>query len=134
MTIKTTLGPLALAVALVIGPVSSRASAQETPKFLLEGDVAQAIVDKVRSHPTNPGQLSTADLSGYQAKRRAPICHDYKANARDYRICGFPPPSSGMLTVGQILGILQHTAAGGMPLTPLPKRSAWRTRGAWRRS
>lgn len=40
MTIKTTLGPLALAVALVIGPVSSRASAQETPKFLLEGDVA----------------------------------------------------------------------------------------------
>ena len=44
------------------------------------------------------------------------MCTDYRANSRDYRICGFPPPSSGMLAVGQILGILQNTAAGSQPL------------------
>ncbi len=93
-----------------------RKIAAQGSRGLLEGDVAQAIVDKVRSHPTNPGQLSTADLSGYQAKRRAPICHDYKANAKDFRICGFPPPSSGAIAVGQILGILSRTGADAIPL------------------
>ncbi|WP_341914688.1 gamma-glutamyltransferase family protein [Polaromonas sp. YR568] len=102
-------------------------------KALLEGDVAQAIVAKVRSHPTNPGQLSLADLAGYQAKKREPICHDYRAQARDYRICGMPPPSSGAIAVGQILGILNHTPAstlglvtgtGGDGTTPAPTPSA----------
>ncbi len=83
---------------------------------LLEGEVAQAIVDKVRSHPNNPGKLSIADLAGYQAKKRVPICHDYIAHAREYRICGFPPPNSGTIAIGQILGILSNTAAPGLPL------------------
>ncbi|MBX3654709.1 MAG: gamma-glutamyltransferase family protein [Ramlibacter sp.] len=94
--------------------------AAEGSRGLLEGPVAQAIVDKVRGHATNPGQLSLADLSGYQARKRAPICHDYSAQApggtHDYRICGFPPPSSGALAVGQILGILSHTNAAYLPL------------------
>ena len=85
-------------------------------KALLEGDVAQAIVDKVQSHPTNPGKLSLADLAGYQAVQRAPICSDYRANTHDFRICGFPPPSSGAIAVGQILGILGNTNAASLPL------------------
>ncbi len=85
-------------------------------KALLEGDVAQAMVDKVRSHPSNPGKLSLADLAGYQAVQRAPICSDYRANAHDFRICGFPPPSSGAIAVGQILGILSNTNAAALPL------------------
>jgi gamma-glutamyltranspeptidase/glutathione hydrolase len=85
-------------------------------KGLLEGDVAQAIVDKVQKHPGNPGQISLADLAGYQPKKRAPICHDYKAQGKDFRICGFPPPSSGAIAVGQILGILNHAYAGAIPL------------------
>ena len=85
-------------------------------KALLEGDVAQAMVDKVQSHPTNPGKLSLADLAGYQAVQRAPICSDYRANTHDFRICGFPPPSSGAIAVGQILGILGNTNAASLPL------------------
>ncbi len=85
-------------------------------KALLEGDVAQAMVDKVQKHPTNPGKLSLADLAGYQAVQRAPICSDYRANTHDFRICGFPPPSSGAIAVGQILGILGNTNAGALPL------------------
>lgn len=100
---------------------------------LLEGDVAQAIVSKVQTHPTNPGKLSLSDMAGYQAKKRAPICHDYRAQSRDYRICGMPPPSSGAIAVGQILGMLGNTPAatlglvtgtGGDGTTPAPTPSA----------
>ena len=93
-----------------------RKIATEGSKALLEGEIAQSIVDKVQKHPTNPGRLSLADLSGYQAVKRAPICSDYRANAKDFRICGFPPPSSGAVAVGQILGILGNTQAAALPL------------------
>jgi gamma-glutamyltranspeptidase/glutathione hydrolase len=80
--------------------------------------VAQAIVDKVRKHPGNPGKLTLADLAGYRPKRRAPLCHDLRvpASGKAYEVCGFPPPSSGAIAVGQILGILAHTPAASMPL------------------
>ncbi len=102
-----------------------RKIAADGSKALLEGDVAQAIVDKVRSHPTNPGKLALSDLSGYRAVKRAPLCTDYRASGNDYRICGFPPPSSGMIAVGQILGILQNTAAGSMPLQDNLPSAPW---------
>ena len=93
-----------------------RRIATEGSKALLEGDIAQAMVDKVRSHPTNPGTLSMADLASYQAIKRAALCSDYRANGRDFRICGFPPPSSGAIAVAQILGILNNTGAASLPL------------------
>ena len=93
-----------------------RKIASSGSKALLEGDVAQAIVDKVQRHPTNPGQLSLADLAQYRPVKRAPICSDYRANAHDFRICGFPPPSSGAIAIGQILGMLTNTQAGALPL------------------
>ena len=90
--------------------------ATEGSRALHEGPLAQAIVDKVRKHPSNPGQLSLADLAGYQAKKREALCHDYRARAHDYLLCGFPPPSSGALAIGQILGILNQTQAATLPL------------------
>ena len=83
---------------------------------LLEGPVAQAIVDKVTKHPSNPGKLSLADLAGYQPKKREALCHDYQVASKDYRVCGFPPPSSGAIAIGQILGILKNTDAAAKPL------------------
>lgn len=80
-------------------------------KGLLEGDVAQAMVAKVRSHPSNPGQLSLQDLASYTAKKRAPLCFDYKVAPKEYSICGMPPPSSGAIAIGQMLGILNNTNA-----------------------
>jgi len=90
--------------------------AKQGARGLLQGDVAQAIVDKVRSHPTNPGRMSMADLANYVPRQREALCHDYRAQAADTRICGFPPPSSGALAVGQILGILARTDATALPL------------------
>ncbi len=93
-----------------------RQIAAEGSRALHEGPVAQAIVDKVQKHPTNPGQLSLADLAGYQPRQREALCMDYRARAQDFRLCGFPPPSSGAIAVGQILGILNHTHAASLPL------------------
>ena len=88
-------------------------------RALLEGEVAQAIVNAVQQHPTNPGLLALTDLAGYQAKKREPICHDYTAATKPYRICGMPPPSSGAIAVGQILGILNNTNAAKLQIENL---------------
>ncbi len=80
-----------------------------------EGAVAQAMVAKVQGHPTNPGKLAMSDLASYQVKKREPICSDYYAAHSAYKICGMPPPSSGAIAVGQILGILANTKAATLP-------------------
>ena len=93
-----------------------RRVAAEGSRAFYEGEIAQAIVEKVQRHPGNPGKLALSDLAGYQARKRAPICSDYRLPQREFRICGFPPPSSGAIAVGQILGILAHTNAESLPL------------------
>jgi gamma-glutamyltranspeptidase/glutathione hydrolase len=95
-------------------------------KALMEGDIAQAMVNKVQQHPTHPGQLSLSDLAHYQAKKRTPLCFDYTVQTsrpetparKDYRICGMPPPSSGTIAIAQILGILNNTAAASLAPEP----------------
>ncbi|WP_298854787.1 gamma-glutamyltransferase [uncultured Ruegeria sp.] len=66
------------------------------------GEIAADIVRTVRNAPGNPGVLSGTDLALYQVIEREPVCAQYRA----YEVCGMGPPSSGALTVGQILGML----------------------------
>jgi len=54
--------------------------------------------------------LTEADLAAYRVIEREPVCQPY----RSYRVCGMGPPSSGALTVGQILGILEHFNLPGL--------------------
>ncbi|RZI40722.1 gamma-glutamyltransferase [Herbaspirillum sp. HC18] len=68
-----------------------------------KGQLARDIEAKVKSHPTNPGLLTAADIAGYQAKVREPVCSDYKS----WTVCGMPPPSSGGIAIAQMLGILE---------------------------
>jgi len=65
------------------------------------GHIAKDIVKKVRGIEDNPGVLNEIDFASYQIKERATTCLAYK----QYDICGMGPPSSGALTVGQIMGI-----------------------------
>lgn len=65
------------------------------------GHIAKDIVQKVRGIEDNPGVLNEIDFASYQIKERATTCLAYK----QYDICGMGPPSSGALTVGQIMGI-----------------------------
>ena len=66
------------------------------------GDIAREIVRTVRNTSGNPGVLSMSDMRGYEVKERASVCAAYRA----HEVCGMGPPSSGALTVGQILGML----------------------------
>jgi gamma-glutamyltranspeptidase/glutathione hydrolase len=82
---------------------------------LHRGPVAADIVARVRGHASNAGRLSEADLAGYVPKLREALCTDWQAV---YRVCGFPPPSSGHLAVMQILGILERGPVVALPLSP----------------
>lgn len=77
--------------------------AQNGAEVFYTGKYAQDIVNKVRAHERNPGLLALSDFTQYKPKVREPVCSDY----RQYKVCGFPPPSSGGIAVAQILGILQ---------------------------
>jgi gamma-glutamyltranspeptidase/glutathione hydrolase len=79
-----------------------RAMAAQGARAIYEGPIAEAIVDTIRTAPGNPGVLSLDDLELYAVKEREPVCVPY----RGHDICGMGPPSSGALTVGQILGML----------------------------
>jgi len=84
-----------------------RRVAERGAAALYEGPVAEAMVRIVRSHPGNPGRLSLQDLSAYQARERTPLCFDTeRPHQGAYRVCGFPPPSSGALAIGQIFGLM----------------------------
>jgi gamma-glutamyltranspeptidase/glutathione hydrolase len=100
------------------------AIAKTGPDALLGGAVAQALVRKVGLH-VNPGTLSLSDLAGYQALRREPLCFDYRVDAKAYRLCGMPPPSSGTLAIGQMLGMLRATPGGGQPLVQGLPSAPW---------
>lgn len=83
-----------------------RGIARQGTKAFYEGPVAEDIVRRVQGHARS-GLLTTADLAGYKPALRPPLC----AGWRSYRVCGFGPPSSGQLTLMQILGLLDTQPA-----------------------
>ncbi|MFC6491144.1 gamma-glutamyltransferase, partial [Nitratireductor sp. GCM10026969] len=87
-----------------------RAIAEGGADAFYTGEIARAIVAAVREHPTNPGLLSMEDLAAYEAKERPAVCAPYGG----YDVCGMGPPSSGALTVGQILGMVTHFDIAGL--------------------
>jgi gamma-glutamyltranspeptidase / glutathione hydrolase len=101
-----------------------RRVAEEGPDAFYEGAVAEDVVSRVRNHPERPGTLAMEDLAAYPSQefRREPICTPW----RTYRLCGFPPPSSGHLAILQILGILEaldlpeDVLVDGVPVEHVP--------------
>ncbi|MGE5737723.1 MAG: gamma-glutamyltransferase [Betaproteobacteria bacterium] len=76
-------------------------AAQGTQPFY-DGPIADDIVGTANGAERNPGDLTRRDLASYTIKVRTPVCGGY----RGYRICGMPLPSSGGITVLQVLGML----------------------------
>ena len=99
------------AVPLFVGTVlknpqyaaSLKAIAEGGADAFYKGELATRIVHTVRNAPGNPGLLSFEDLAGYTIVEREPVCYRY----RDHDVCGMGPPSSGALTIGQILGMIE---------------------------
>jgi gamma-glutamyltranspeptidase / glutathione hydrolase len=76
---------------------------REGSRPFYEGELADRIVETVRT-AANPGEMTRRDLERYQVKQREPVCMPY----RRFEVCGMGPPTSGGLTVAQILGLLSH--------------------------
>lgn len=80
-----------------------RRMAAEGSQVIYSGEIAADIVRAVRE-VDNPGVLSALDLGIYEVRERPAVCVGY----RGADVCGMGPPSSGALTVGQILGMLDR--------------------------
>jgi gamma-glutamyltranspeptidase/glutathione hydrolase len=98
-----------------------RTVALQGPGVLYAGPIAADIVRAVNGG-ANPGSMSLADLAGYQAKERPPVCSDYQR----FKVCGMPPPSSGGIAIAQMLGTLQALQLGSSKytLSAMPPRAA----------
>jgi len=77
--------------------------AQEGPRALYEGTIAQEIVRVTHLEPL-PGTMTAKDLAGYRTSWVEPLCRPYRV----FTVCVPPPPSSGVALL-QMLEILDHT-------------------------
>jgi len=90
---------------------SLRQIAERGASALYEGPLSEEIVAAVKQASDNPGKLEQSDLKDYRAVERQAICRPF----RQYRVCGFPPPTSGGVTTLQILRLME--LAEQQPLT-----------------
>ena len=85
------------------------------PDAFYRGALARRIVATVVGAAKNPGDMTEADLAAYRAVERPPVCGPYRA----WIVCGMGPPSSGGLTLLQILGMAQKFDLKSMkPMSP----------------
>ena len=71
------------------------------------GTIAGDIVAAVGGH-VRPGDLTAQDLASYVAREREPVCGAYHG----HRLCGMGPPSSGAVTMLEMLGLLERKEFG----------------------
>ncbi|MGI9354483.1 MAG: gamma-glutamyltransferase [Rhizobiaceae bacterium] len=99
-----------------------RQMARDGTRSFYHGPLAANIVSTVRSYTANPGKMQAKDLATYVVKEREPVCQPYRV----YQVCGMGPPSSGGLTVGQILGLIEPFDIGALGPNDL---DSWRLIG-----
>ncbi len=87
-----------------------RTIASEGAAGFYTGPIAEAIADAVTNAPRNAMPMTLEDIAGYEAKRRDPICVEYRV----WSVCGMSPPTSGGIAVGQILGMLEPFDVGAL--------------------
>jgi gamma-glutamyltranspeptidase / glutathione hydrolase len=81
-----------------------RVLAERGPGAFYEGEIAVALVERAGQRRPLGSDMTLADLAGYAALERPPVCGRY----RQWTVCGAPPPSSGGVAVLQILGMLER--------------------------
>jgi gamma-glutamyltranspeptidase/glutathione hydrolase len=81
-----------------------RAIAAKGPEAIYGSVPAAALADYVAAATPQDGRMTAADVTGYTAKERAPVCTRYRV----FRVCGMGPPSSGGIAVAQMLGQLER--------------------------
>jgi len=80
-----------------------KAIAENGADAFYAGPIAGAVVKSVGESSSIPGDMTAADLSGYSAKERDPVCVGYRRR----QVCGIGAPSSGEITVGAVLKMIE---------------------------
>ena len=96
-----------------------RLIAAEGTDALYRGEIGEDLVAAVQSPPTvdsppfdvRPQEMTMADLDLYNALVREPVSVDY----RGYTVYGMAPPTSGGLTIGLILNLLESSELSDLP-------------------
>lgn len=86
-----------------------RSVAEGGAKAFQGGAIANAIVRALQAAGLATkfaSDMTVADLAGYVAKTREPVCAPYRA----HRICSMGPPSSGGIAMGMVLGMVESMA------------------------
>ncbi|MFL0670895.1 MAG: gamma-glutamyltransferase [Erythrobacter sp.] len=81
-----------------------RTLAKQGPQAIYGSKAAADLAAYVAGETPQDGRMTEADVRGYAAKERAPVCAPYRV----YTICGMGPPSSGGIAVIQMLGQLER--------------------------
>lgn len=79
-------------------------SIAQDPRNFYRGDIAKAIIEQVQKSP-RAGNLKATDIANYTAQKRQALCVNYRSN----KVCG-PQPASSWVSIGNILGLLEHGA------------------------
>jgi gamma-glutamyltranspeptidase/glutathione hydrolase len=95
-----------------------RLLARRGPRAFYRGLLAREIERTITAPPTTaaadeewqPGYVDRDDLAAYEVLRPDPTVSDY----RGYEIYGMGPPSSGGITVGESLNIVENTKLSGL--------------------
>jgi gamma-glutamyltranspeptidase/glutathione hydrolase len=88
-----------------------RLIAENGPDVFYRGEIAAAIVaaqQRTQAGPAGVGRMTLADLDEYDVKIREPV----EGNYRGYTLKSMSPPSSGGLTVIQMLKMLERFPLG----------------------
>lgn len=118
-----------------------RELAHKGVKALYQGELATDIVRTLQHPPVDPasgwnarpGKVDEKDLADYRVIHRQPTHIDY----RGYDVYGMAPSSSGGTTVGEALGILEHSDLNGASAAQYlhryldASRIAFADRGRW---
>ena len=79
-----------------------------------QGSIGKKLIETLQEASGRPALMTMQDLNSYKTLSRPPVCARYHDNA----ICGMGPPSSGALTVGQILQLIERFDIAGLGLDP----------------
>ncbi|MBS0319769.1 MAG: gamma-glutamyltransferase [Proteobacteria bacterium] len=110
--------PLAVGTRLVNPAYAAtlRTLAREGADAFYQGAIADDVIATANDYAPNPGDLTREDLARYRVVTREPVCGHYHA----LRVCGPPPPSSGGITLLEMLGMLEP-----YPLADMGAESLW---------
>ena len=97
-----------------------RLLAAEGADGFYKGRISEEIIRAIQRHPSAPGLLAMSDLRGYRPIEREPICVFATTSRRPapgVEVCGFPPPGSGGIVIGQIIQMLELVGIRSGPPT-----------------